>query len=787
MDSPPSSLGGGAPQSQHKKRLSSSSGSGGGGARGRRRRPAPPPRLEWGGVGIGKGSGSLSAWAIGGRVRGVVSTPDANASPTEEASPSPSSLAESAGSGDRSSVDRRRNAGGSGQTFSQRMRAAAPGGGGGKAGFGASATSRKRKSASSSAAVTAASGASSSSGRRTDIAKTASCSSSKMMWVDKYAPLDDTSALCVAPKKVKEVREWLCRSWDSWSGGGAEDISNDAGKLLILVGSPGVGKSATARILAAEMGWHVREWNDSHMNANAGGAFGGLRGGGYDSALSLPYQSQISSFGDFLQSAGSGFESLSGVGAMSGRWDDHELDPKADSTGKGRKGGRNRSRDDKSSPSHGRGALILIEEIPNLHTAEAAEKFRSVMCDHIHSSRVPTVLIFSDVTEGKHRPGDLERLIDPSLLYSPLVQIKQIQPATKAKMKKCLEGIAKAEGLGRIPPDFLEEVHCSSGGDIRHAIMALQFRYGAGKRVARAGSNKEGRRDKRLSTFHALGKLLYAKRKKTHGNSAGGACTNAASSSESMPPLDFVPEDVMNESDMEQGGALSFLLYHSPDFFTDEIELSQAFDSFSDAAMLLGRNADRDRSDSVFPEQYVSSLAGRAVADANRHPAPNKFRQFGAPKVFEVLRKRRANGAKMLQLCKRLSCGSGTLPLGINVGSASGFVVDCLPFMRTILPDEVNYSLSNLHSYARQAEENGSVQSSSSIFQREVEEQRELLKEDDIVDDNSFGSDNEKENDDTGGDQRDRHSSEFAAAPSKPKRRDSEPDSRPSPEVIILD
>ena len=64
---------------------------------------------------------------------------------------------------------------------------------------------------------------------------------------------------------------------------------------------------------------------------------------------------------------------------------------------------------------------------------------------HIHRTQTPTFFIFSDVQEGKHRPDDLERLIPPHILYSPLVQILPIQPVTKAKMKKALQSIAKVE------------------------------------------------------------------------------------------------------------------------------------------------------------------------------------------------------------------------------------------------------------------------------------------------------------------------------------------------------
>ena len=56
------------------------------------------------------------------------------------------------------------------------------------------------------------------------------------------------------------------------------------------------------------------------------------------------------------------------------------------------------------------------------------------------------------------------------------------------------------------------------------------------------------------------------------------------------PPLEFNPDIVMEQSGMDLGGALTFLGYHSPDFFTDVSEVSKAFDHFSDAALLLGQS-----------------------------------------------------------------------------------------------------------------------------------------------------------------------------------------------------
>jgi len=210
---------------------------------------------------------------------------------------------------------------------------------------------------------------------------------------------------------------------------------------------------------------------------------------------------------------------------------------------------------------------------------------------------------------------------------------------------------------------------------------------------------------------------------------------------DSRPPLDFVPEAVMNESDIGRGGALSFLSYHSPDFFTNETE-SKAFDLFSDAAVFLDRSFDtqRDHSDAVFPLEYVSSIAGRAIADTNRHPAPHRFRALDAPKVFEVMRKKRGNDAKMLQLCKRLSFDGEKLPVGSIIGSSQNFVTNFLPFLRSIIPDEVDYSLSNLHSYARQENDVRSDQAED-LVQASYREQQKILENDDIVDDESLPDD----------------------------------------------
>ena len=60
------------------------------------------------------------------------------------------------------------------------------------------------------------------------------------MWTDQYAPTE-VSELCVAPKKVKQVQEWL---------------EDGAGGMMILVGSPGIDNSTMAKLVCNK----VHEW-----------------------------------------------------------------------------------------------------------------------------------------------------------------------------------------------------------------------------------------------------------------------------------------------------------------------------------------------------------------------------------------------------------------------------------------------------------------------------------------------------------------------------------------------
>jgi cell cycle checkpoint protein len=335
------------------------------------------------------------------------------------------------------------------------------------------------------------------------------------------------------------------------------------------------------------------------------------------------------------------------------------------------------------------------------------------------------ILIFSDVYEGKYRPEDLERILDRNVLYSSAVKIMEINPVTKPSMKKCLNHIIQAEypthgnprnlsrrGKGNtckntiLDSTWIDEIHTCTGGDLRQAIMTLQFLYCA-KQYEKKKSNDlkpldHHHRDVTLSTFHALGKLLYAKRRDPSSNHL----SMSDEKDHHRPPLDFNPEQVLEGSSIGLYGALTFLGYHSPDFFTDIMELSDAMDTFSDAAFFMDkvytvRFGNRIMTMYIFRHliywyriqglgdpmsAYASSFASRAVACANKHAAPNKFRQFTSPKYFTVVRKREWNRVKMSQMLRRLSNSQGHLQVDVNISSSNQFFMECFSLVHSILP-----------------------------------------------------------------------------------------------------
>jgi cell cycle checkpoint protein len=478
-----------------------------------------------------------------------------------------------------------------------------------------------------------------------------------MLWIQKHAP-SSSASLCVAPKKVKEVAQWM--------------VQKSECKLLLLVGSPGVGKSAMVHCIAAEQGLELVEWTEPLFEQGSSTAFDQL--------------SPLNSFERFLQQTSIGYHSLQ-----------YTVGPNAQS-------------------SNAQKSVILLDELPNLHGTEAEARFRDILTAHVHRTAVPTILICSNAVEGKVPSNDIERLVDATTLYSPACRIVRINSPTAAKFGNAIKDVASKEHL-KVSSKYIEELHFRCGGDLRFAITTMQFE-GKGSTASKK-SSLSTLRDTNIMPFHALGKLLYAKRQKV-----------PAKDDKQRPPLEFDPEAVVEKSQMEVSGVLHFLEYHCVEFFTDVDDLAVALDHFSDAATLLDHPRQQVPStNSIFPESYATSLAGRTVANANRHPAPTSFRSFGAPKVFDVIRKRNENASRIQHVCWARNVTQSTT-------STATFALDVLPFSRTILPFH-HVSSSFLDSYFAASVSSRKVEDDENETERArlEKEQAEVLKVDDIVED----------------------------------------------------
>jgi cell cycle checkpoint protein len=497
------------------------------------------------------------------------------------------------------------------------------------------------------------------------------------LWVDKYHPMT-SKALCVAPKKVKEVKSWFDEHEMVWSNGDGHTslMPQTPAKMLVLIGGPGIGKSTMIQVLAKEQNWDILEWNDETSDV------GDITGIGYETPLS--------SFQDFLSSVGCGYSSLDIENSI-GEAKAVERANTISFVGMNQGKIPSRSNIEVEGHTQTKKAIVLLDDIPNLHTRESEEKFRGILSRYLSRSQVPTILIFSNVCEGKHKPQDLERLIDPLILGNPdLTKVIQIHPVTLAKMRNSLQNVIRREGIPslNVPSGLYEELHCMSGGDLRHALMTLQFQVAKKLLDAKSKKANVSQRDMKLSTFHALGKLLYAKRK-THLQVtpySGKQWNN----DDHRPPLQFDPEQVVEESDIGLNNALLFLGYHCPNFFTDITELSKAFDGFSDADLFVKKSYQANTS---MLTNYAVSLSGRAVANANRSPAPTKFRQFCAPKVYEVMRKSRERYGRMSNFSHRVSQQSGSLGIASHSSMHSSFATDYLPFLNILLPQGLLISI----------------------------------------------------------------------------------------------
>jgi len=388
--------------------------------------------------------------------------------------------------------------------------------------------------------------------------------SSLELWSTKHPPTSE-GTIVVAKKKLDTLRAWL-RAWEVPPMASTTEESPNAPKVLLLVGPPGCGKSAAVKLIANEQGREILEWKPpvptlweehKHLSHNHNAGTGGN------------YMSKLDDFAAFVQRASlyaplafapsASADVATGTGASN-----------SGTTGNGTQSTLPVSKNKTIKPP-----ILSVEDLPAGAGEEAARRAVDLLIRLTRESRVPAVVTVSEEdaggvgglaggggggSDGKQNQKSFTQGLSARLIVHEMERngalVVTFNPATTPKLAKALAAVAAAENVD-VAADRLLAIAVAAEGDVRCALASLQmFAAGRGliskpvdtKNKAKAkGGKKRGRgeavetdsrktaenlvgdenaangarRDRGLSMFHALGKILYNKRDETGGDLLG--------------------------------------------------------------------------------------------------------------------------------------------------------------------------------------------------------------------------------------------------------------------------
>lgn len=461
------------------------------------------------------------------------------------------------------------------------------------------------------------------------------------MWSTRFAP-GRASDLAVHPKKLDIVRRWFERIEST----NALCSSNGGGHLLVLSGPVGAGKSAAAIAMANDFGLRVRRTANDAV-------------GSEDSLERIAYGYS------HTQRSKSDMHTLRSVLLQSSRY--KSLFPSSTGT---------------SSVSSAN-EIVLIDPMPLLADDDEAKEFNQILDNYIrpNTNAKPSyavIIVTESADSGRQerwgtsrfvRTGwSVRRVLSQALLRSPRVTHVEINPVAKRAMKKALQRVATMSGASERATEkdlrnAIDDIVDSVSGDVRHGVQCLEWYVQTssktyesinslraflangsssgckGASLKRMSKRKTGRgrgdartskrtkrihmfgesKRERLAPFHAIARLLYAKREPR----------TEASDLQARSPLTFVPETVARQSGMDGSRCAEFVHRNCPAFFEDVKHLSNTIEHLSDLDIIdtAGRRYPTRRDDH-FPSSYVQSIASRAVANENLRPTAGRFRQI---------------------------------------------------------------------------------------------------------------------------------------------------------------
>ncbi|CAO3684340.1 unnamed protein product [Umbelopsis ramanniana] len=393
---------------------------------------------------------------------------------------------------------------------------------------------------------------------------------STSLWFQKYIPRSEKD-LAVTPAKVRAVKDWITES--------LRTNTQNGNKLLIISGPSGCGKSTTVRTLARAMAFDIHEWMPFGPTTKWS-----------DLENKQDHESMMSNFIEYLT------RSLR---------HDKALQSTTKLNAKERK------------------KVVLIDDIPDLSNGSSRQRFHSFIRGICRTTdtHVPVILTLTTIEESrgdeptkgyKRNTYDFsERGVIPAdILRSAFCTKIQYTPITPKKLSKIISSIYKCEAL-EASMDF-DAIAAVSNGDIRSAINNLQF-YATPKQdngsVDHVKASTMGR-EASLDLFHAIGKVLYAKRT-------------------SKGVLESNPEDILTSLCVPEQTFILWLHQNYPPFMEDMDSCANAVDYLSLANHLASSG------EGYIGAQYESLLAIRGMMHSRRLPA--NYHPVNKPEFWEFM------------------------------------------------------------------------------------------------------------------------------------------------------